>query len=452
MQLDELVYGSLKPQQQQLWDQLQPVGKCDVKLKIINDPGGRLNYLLKVEPRGVQITYKPLPYALGNLSGELIIEPEQVSVDIWGSDPAIKITGHIRQHKEERLVKLAVVAEDVVLDEKLKIVLPEKVRGLWEVFEPAGSVDVKIDSLNHIQDASGAGWLGLEGSLVLKELSLNKPLICRNLSGTVKGSMQSGPEGLQVVLLGELELPELKVGPLRLGKLSGTLTKGSKDSDQWSIQNIRADLAGGQAVGYIKGSKGAQGSYSALLQVENVDLAELMRQFKSAKPETSNNEKNGSRAEGRLKAKVSLEGNFNEPGSTSGRGRVYIDQAQLYKLPLMIRIMRTLSLQPAKANAFDTVEVDFYLQGQNIVFTEIILSGPALRMGGMGVYDRKKDWLAVVVKRDPPDNIWSKLPSFPQAVVAEINGPLAELQVEAKPFRDVSEELKKLFRKRKKEQ
>ncbi|MCK4851226.1 MAG: hypothetical protein KAT11_07740, partial [Phycisphaerae bacterium] len=108
--------------------------------------------------------------------------------------------------------------------------------------------------------------------------------------------------------------------------------------------------------------------------------------------------------------------------------------------------------QPAKANAFDTVQVDFYLQGENIIFTEIILSGATLRMGGMGAYDRKKDWLAVVVKRDPPDNIWSMLPAFPEAVVAEINGPLAELQVEAKPFRDVSEELKKLFRKRKKKQ
>ncbi len=452
VQLDDLVYESLKPQQQQLWDQLQPEGKCDVRLKIINDPGGRLNYQLKVEPRGVQITYKPLPYTLGNLSGELIIESEQVSVDIWGSDPAVKIAGHIRQHKEERLVKLAVFAEDVVLDEKLKIVLPEKVRGLWEVFEPAGSVDVKIDSLNHVQDASGAGWLGLEGSLVLKELSLNKPLACRDLSGKISGTMQSGDQGLQVVLLGELELPELKVGPLRLGKLSGTLTKGSKDSDQWSIHNIRADLAGGQAVGYIKGSKGAQGSYSALLQVENVDLAELIRQIKSAEPERfTKNGQSDPQVEGRLKGSVRLEGQFNEPDSTGGRGRVYIDQAQLYKLPLMIRIMRTLSLQPAKANAFETVEVDFYLQGQNVVFTKIILDGPALRMGGMGVYDRKKDWLAVVVKRDPPDNIWSKLPSFPQAVVAEINGPLAELQVQAKPFRDVSEELKKLFRKRKKE-
>ncbi|MCK4850358.1 MAG: hypothetical protein KAT11_03350, partial [Phycisphaerae bacterium] len=193
VQLDKLVYQSLKPQQQQLWEQLQPAGKCDVRLKIINDPAGRLSHELKVEPRGVRITYKPLPYALGNLSGELIIEPEQVSVDIWGSAPAIKIAGHIRQHKEERLVKLAVVAEDVVLDEKLKIVLPEKVRALWEVFEPAGRVDVKIDSLNHVQEASGAGWLGLEGSVVLKDLSLNKPLICLNLSGTVNGSMQSGP-------------------------------------------------------------------------------------------------------------------------------------------------------------------------------------------------------------------------------------------------------------------
>ncbi|MCH7910279.1 MAG: hypothetical protein IIB38_11755, partial [Candidatus Hydrogenedentes bacterium] len=68
---------------------------------------------------------------------------------------------------------------------------------------------------------------------------------------------------------------------------------------------------------------------------------------------------------------------------------------------------------------------------------------------GMGVYDRKKDLLAVVVKQDPPDNIWSNLPSLPAAIVAEINGPLADAKVVSKPFRDVSEELKRLFRKKK---
>ena len=203
-------------------------------------------------------------------------------------------------------------------------------------------------------------------------------------------------------------------------------------------------------MGHIIGNKGAQGKYEALLQVENVDLAQLMKQFKSAKPETSNNKKNGLRAEGRLAGSVKLEGNLNDPNSTAGRGQIFIDQAKLYELPVLMQIMSTLSLQPSQANAFETVKVDFYLQGHNIIFTEIILDGPALRMGGQGVYDRKKDWLSVVVKRDPPKNIFSSLPAFSEAVVAEINGPLADVQVVAKPFRDVSEELKKLFRKRQK--
>ncbi|GAG53491.1 unnamed protein product, partial [marine sediment metagenome] len=236
-----------------------------------------------------------------------------------------------------------------------------------------------------------------------------------------------------LTLQGDLALPELKLGSFQLTKVSGLFTKGSKDTDQWSIQNIRADLASGQVAGYIKGSQSSGGNYSAKLQVDNVDLAELIRQFKSDKPNSSNKKKNGIPTQGRLTASVKLEGNFNDPSSTAGGGRVYIDQTQLYKLPLIVRIMRTLSLQSTEANAFETVDVRFYLQGDKIIFTEIILEGPALKMGGMGVYDRKKDWLAVVVKRDPPDNIWSKLPSLPKAMVAEINGPLADAKVVSKP-------------------
>ena len=69
-----------------------------MKLEIVNDPQGQLTHKLKVEPKGAKITYKPLPYELGNLSGELVIEPEGVLVDIRGSDPVIQIAGHLRQH------------------------------------------------------------------------------------------------------------------------------------------------------------------------------------------------------------------------------------------------------------------------------------------------------------------------------------------------------------------
>ena len=68
-----------------------------------------------------------------------------------------------------------------------------------------------------------------------------------------------------------LKLSELKVEPLRVKKLSGMLTKESKDSAQWGIRNIRAEMAGGQVVGHIVGNKGSEGKYEALLQVDNVD-------------------------------------------------------------------------------------------------------------------------------------------------------------------------------------
>ena len=79
-----------------------------------------------------------MPYALENLSGKVIIEPDLVTVDIRGKDPEIKIAGHIRQHREKQSVELAVVAQDVGLDEKLKVILPENVK-----FKPHGESPLK---------------------------------------------------------------------------------------------------------------------------------------------------------------------------------------------------------------------------------------------------------------------------------------------------------------------
>ena len=452
VELDKLVYESLKPDQKQTWDDLEPAGKCDAKLRVIDDPGGLLSYEVTVEPLGGQMTYKLFPYTLRDLSGDVVIEPKQVQVNIRGNEPTIKVTGYVKQIKDKQSAKLVVVAEQVVMDEKLKTVLPKNVQELWEIFDPQGKVDVQIDSLNYIPGTTGSddGRLGMKGTLVLKELVLNKPLVCRDLTGSIAGSMQSGDKGLELVLQGELSAPKLNVASVELEKVSGIFIKGSKQSDQWSIHNIRASLAGGQVVGHLKSGRGTKGGYSALLQAQNVDLAKLIQQIKRAKGTVPDKDaQNSGQVTGILKGSVSMEGQFDDPTSMAGRGRILIDHARLYKQPVMTEIMRDLNLQPVNANAFDKVEVEFYLQGQQIIFTQIMLSGPALRMGGMGIYQRDKDWLAVILKRDPPDDIWIQLPALPEAMVAEINGPLADPKVEAKPFRDVSEELKSLFRKRK---
>ena len=447
--LDKAVYNNLKPQQQQIWNELQPKGKCDVNLKIINDSEGSLTYRAKIVPRGAQVTYKHFPYLLRDLTGELTVQPDLVNVDVRSAGPLTIIKGQIEQQGEKQSAKLSVAAQDVALDEKLRAVLPKNMKAIWEAVEPSGKIDLKIDSLSYTRQASATAQLAAEGTISLKNLALSKPVSCRDLSGNISGSLRSSTDGSQLSWQGPLTLPTLSFGPLRLTNLSGSFKTSSADAAQWTLSDIQANLAGGRLLGSIKAAQGASGDFSAELQAEGIELAQLIADFESANPSRSPaGSSTDKKIQGRLKAKVQLEGKFNQPNSTAGRGRIYIDRAQLYQLPLMIRILQTLSLQSVDPNAFNTATVDFYLRGQNIVFTEIVLDGPALRMIGTGLYDKPNDSLHVVMVREPSEGLLSNLLPLPEAVVAEITGSLAQPNVQAKPFRSISEELKKLFHKR----
>lgn len=447
--LDEAVYNSLQPQQQQIWDALQPEGKCDVNIAITDDAEGLLTYKAQVIPRGVTINYKHLPYTLRNLTGQLIVQPGLIDVNMHDAQRNTSISGQLEQQGEKQFAKFTVSAKDVALDEQFKEVLPANARAIWETVSPAGRIDVRIDSLSYLSGASGAAqWAG-KGSVALKGLTLSKPVSCQNLSGSISGSLQSGQDGPQLDFQGQLALPQLSLGPLRLKNLSGLFSKSSM-AEKWSLTDIRADLAGGRLLGGIETTKAASGEFSATLQAEDVQLAQLITDFESANPNRSpaDSDTAGS-IQGRLRASIKLEGKFSDSSSTSGRGRIYIDRAQLYRLPLMMRILQTLSLQSVDPNAFNTATVDFYLRDNNIIFTEIIMEGPSLRMVGTGLYDKPKDSLNVVMVREPPQGVLSNLPPLPESVIAEISGSLADPKVRARPFRSISEELKKLFRKRK---
>ena len=448
--LDDLVRQSLPPDQQEIWDELQPQGTCNVELKIFHDPNGLLSHRATLTPVKAGITYKLLPYPLKLLSGQVVIAPELIEMAVKNADPDVSITGLVAGPPGAPNADMKIVAKDVPLDEQLKEILPEGMQSTWEPLNPEGKVDIYIDSLNYSLSESGEKIWDLRGAGLLKNVNLANPFPCRGLSANITGALQISDQGTQILCQGPLAIPELQVGPLRITDVTGLFSKESAMDPRWSVKNIKGKLAGGSVLAQINGKFETDGLFTATIEAEDVDLATLMNEFAAAqKEEDKTSDPEEAQAQGKLKASVKLEGKLNSADAPTGRGKVLIEEAQLYRLPLIMQIMRVLSLQPIHTNAFDTASFDFYLEGQKIIFTEIALSGPALRMVGTGVYDRSDDSIHAVLVRDPPKDIWRILPALSEIVVAEISGTMGEPKVQDKPFRDISEELKKLFQPRK---
>ena len=365
-------------------------------------------------------------------------------------DPDVSIAGVVAGPSGAPNANMKIVAKDVPLDERLKAILPEGMQAAWEPVNPEGKVDIYINSLNFSLSESGGKIWDLSGAGLLKDVNLANPFPCRGLSANITGNLQTSKKGTQIICQGPLTIPELQVGPLRITDVTGLFSKESAADPRWSVKNIKGKLAGGTVLAQINGKFETDGAFAATIEAEEVDLATLMNEFAASRKEKDDSSQpEEAQAQGILKASVKLDGKLSAAETPTGRGKVLIEKAQLYRLPLIIQIMRVLSLQPIHTNAFDTASFDFYLEGQKIIFTEIALTGPALRMVGTGVYDRSDDTIHAVLVNDPPKDFWRILPTLPQMVVAEIGGTMAEPKVQDKPFRDISEELKSLFQARK---
>jgi hypothetical protein len=94
---------------------------------------------------------------------------------------------------------------------------------------------------------------------------------------------------------------------------------------------------------------------------------------------------------GNMNGWIDVQGDNNWKQTQVGRGRFWISPAEIYELPILIRIFRALSFVPPDKTAFRYVFADFHLNGNQFLFDHIDLIGEAISLVGNGYisFDRR---------------------------------------------------------------
>jgi len=90
------------------------------------------------------------------------------------------------------------------------------------------------------------------------------------------------------------------------------------------------------------------------------------------------------RLKGKVLASVDLGGAGPAAHSLSGRGKVRLREADLYELPIMVALLKILSIRVPDTTGFTTSDVDFRLEGDHVYLDHIDLSGDAISLVGNG--------------------------------------------------------------------
>ena len=88
--------------------------------------------------------------------------------------------------------------------------------------------------------------------------------------------------------------------------------------------------------------------------------------------------------QGKIMATADLVGSGRTRNSLSGSGRIRLSKADVYELPVMISLLKILSIRPPDQNAFSDAMMEYRIEGEHIYIDRIDFHGDAIRLRGSG--------------------------------------------------------------------
>jgi hypothetical protein len=464
--LEDELREALRPGLQNIWNNLHPRGTID-HLKIalryysLTDELSTEVIVIKRPPEqnveGRSITVKPswLPYRWDNVVGNVRfhngvavltnIRAEHGRTQAhFSGQMEISPNGQWRVHLEPLTV------DHVDTSHELTSALPAELGNAVEDLNITGLVTLggKL-TLFGVEDPRmppGATW---ELNLDLENGGLDCGVPLENIHGGLK--VTGSTDGRHSQNHGELMVDSMTYKGIQFTRLKGPVhfEDGQLWIGEWIPRErteglprpVAADVwGGGLALSGLVALK-EQSHFELEASLVDGDLAAISREASPSRPDIT----------GRVFANVLLNGSAQATHTLRGRGRVVLRDADLYRLPVMVRLLKPLMLKPPDGTAFDSSEVDFRIEGDRLYFDRIDFDGDAISLDGRGEMNFQRQINLTFGTAIGRDDLYNSLlrPVFKEAgrrlVLLHITGTLDQPHVRRELVPELNQTLQQLF-------
>ncbi len=464
--LEDELRDALPPSMRQVWTDLKPRGMIDLAADLhYVDDANLLSVSVRAQPRSEITSIEPaqFPYRLEKLQGTLAYRDGRATLEHFkGEHGAVKFAAngvcdclpgggwHLR------LERLAV--DQLRVDRDLMQAVPLRLRKALVELNPSGTFSLR----GGVEIARGAAdepprcqW---DLAVGLQQAGVDFGVRLENIFGSV--SLAGGCDGRTCSSRGELAIESLTYKDRQITRLMGPLWV----DDEWALfgagaeqrrreklamkgpaaENLRsltASIYGGKAFGDARVQLGPQPLYAARIML--VD-GQLDAWAQDALPGRQN-------LKGRATVRLEVQGAGRTSNGLAGSGEIHLREANLYELPVMVSMLKLLSIRPPDQNAFSTSDINFRIQGEHVYFDPINFHGDAISLlGGKGEMTPQSDvhlaFAAVVGRGDLPvpmiRNFFTGLSQ--QFLLIHVDGPLQDPKVWQEAFPGIKQALDKL--------
>ncbi len=443
------------------WRFLSPI---DLGLQIRSNPtnGNALTYEAVAELRGASVRQRQLPSPLEEVYGTLSWTPAglrgtSVRALYGGASLLADFEAHHRADGDE--ASAVVQATNLVLDERLRDALPPSLRRAWDLANPNGRIDLRLHELHYQRRTGEAAQWRVDGRVELHDVSLPGVAELEGLSGTIVGSGALSDSLGGAALSGSLQLPAGRGYGRELTDVEGEwfLARAENGAARLGIRNATGLIYDGALRGEIEWFlDGEQSEYQATATVHGMQVGPWLSAGRSAAvaPDSPGpGEPLGVR--GLVDAHLYVSGHVGDPLSRRGGGRVEIREGYIYRLPILLAILNVLQISTPGQEALSDAQGEFFVTGNRVSFESLELRGGALALVGSGTVslpDQAVDLRLVQVASSPLSHVPLVADLLEDAarefVELHVTGPLSRPTVRARPFRGLTDELKKIFQKK----
>ncbi|MEN6451917.1 MAG: AsmA-like C-terminal region-containing protein [Thermoguttaceae bacterium] len=400
--LDEQLRDALATNVQQVWQTIQPRGVVDLTVDV--------RYLVEQKKFGVGVRALPqpqttsiepihFPYRLDRLDGALFYRDGRLTFEHCKAEHGpVKLAtdgycdltndGQWHVHLENLTV------DRLRADRELIRALPDRLKRTADVLNANGLLNLRgsIDIEHDGPPTDPARWqwnlnVGLQqAGLRCGGLSFDNVCGAVTLTGRFdrEQAQSRGELAIDSLTYRDCQLTQIR-GPIWIDdsrvlfgvwvdRPDGGATMGALP--RRTPRPVTAGLFGGTFYGDGWVMLGPEPRYRLEATLQDADLARCAQELAGRH-----------RLRGKVFATADLSGTGWSRNAMSGGGKVRLSEGNVYELPVMISLLKLLSIRPADQSAFSDAMVNYRVEGEHIYFDRIDFRGDAVSLRGKGEMD-----------------------------------------------------------------
>ena len=390
---------ALTPSMRSLWEDLRPRGIVDLSAEIRYLSEKRhLSVSTRIRPQAETTAIDPVrfPYRMEKLRGEIVYRDGHVSFDRLEAEHGgvqIATAGDCEILPDGRwLLRLSGLSVDRLrFDRDLVQALPGGLRKSLVGLNPTGLFNLRgsldLEGGVRADDRVQSAW---DLRVGFHQASIECGVKLDNLHGGL--SLVGRYDGTRMSSQGELDVDSLTykdfqftqvTGPVWIDDsqvLLGSWVERRRTADERSSTRARpvsAVLFDGALHGDAWVTLGPVPRWGLHGTLNRADLAQCSQEMLAGQKSL----------QGKVYATVDLRGAGPSTNAMIGHGAIRLDNADVYELPLMIALLKILSVRTPDRNAFSKSDIRFRVEGQHIYFDQIDFGGDAISLLGKGEMD-----------------------------------------------------------------